>query len=514
MPILNNDGLDDALIFDGDSNFNGGMVSFVKPNLLSPGQFSELVNIETDNSGRGITRLGTDSLGTAPDAEHVRGLFFYDWTTDYLIRVSDGLLHKWDGSNWSTISGFTPSDSFNVEMCQLSGNLFLTNGTNIYVWNGSGSAAVVSDADAPACRFLVTHAGRVFAGGLTAVDDIHWSAILDGAGATAWDPGQSFSVGGGDGQGVTGMLSWQNFRLLVFKRNSIYAVNTDPTSGSAKSDWSVETVSRRIGCVNHRTIQQVGNDVFFLSEDGVRSVSRTLADQQVGVSVPVSEPISDIIRRINWAFVDTACSSYYKNLYKLSVPVDSATTPNYVIVWNQITQSWSGYWTGWNATCFAITRFNGLSKEVFGQADGKTLEWLGWKNELDASANDYTDDGTAYASSATSRGYTFGDYLSPKTGYSFEVEFYSSSANGAVSIIPDRGSARQGFSGSTSQTILTLPLDLPFLLPAKGSYRIARDLGRFGQFFSLQCKVATTSGKIAIQGFGLSAFLDSIREES
>ncbi len=516
MPILNNEVLDDPLAYDGDASFNGGMVSFVKPSLLGEGQFSELVNIETDTSGRGITRLGTDALGTHPDALAVRGLFFYDWTSDYLMRVSNGLLKKWDGASWSTVAGFTPSAANAVEFCQLSGNLFMTAGGAIYSWAGTGSAAVLPDSDAPtACKYIVSHAGRLFAGGLAEVDDIAWSSILDATHATtAWTSDSNFAVGGGDGQGITGLCSWQNFRLLVFKRNSIYAVNTDPTVASVADNWSVETVSRRIGCVNHRTIQQVGNDVFFLSEDGVRTVSRTLADQQVGVSLPVSEPISNIIKRINWAYVDTAAAVYYKNLYMLSVPVDSSTTPNYVLVWNQITQSWSGYWTGWSATAFAITRFSGISKAVFGQPDGKTFEWLGWKNEVDASAANYTDAGTAYASSVTSRGYHFGDYLSPKTGYSFEVEFYSSSSNATASIIPDRGGARQGFSGATARSLLVLPLELPFELPAKGAFRVAGDLGRFGQFFSVQCKIAATSGKIAVQGFGLSAFYDTIREET
>lgn len=511
MPLLNNEVLDDPLLYDGESSFSGGMVSLVKPSLLGEGSCSELVNIDIDRSGRLMTRLGTDALGTAPNASHVRGLFYYDWTSDFLMRVSNGALQSWDSAAWATVSGFTPNAAFNVEMCQLQGNLYLTNGTTIYSWAGSGAAAALVDIHTPACRYLVSHAGRVFAAGLTAKDNITWSTLLDG---TAWDPADTFSVGGGDGEGITGMCSWQSSRLLVFKRNSIYAVNTPSTVTPGTDTWSTETVNRRIGCVAHRSIQQVGNDVFFLSEDGVRTLGRTLSDQEIGVSSPISEPIDDIIKRINWAYIDTASSVYHANRYLLSVPVDSATTPNYVLVWNQLTKSWSGYWTGWNATAFAKTEFSGTSKVVFGNATGGTHEWLGWQSEVESAAADYNDSGVVYASSVTTRGFHFRDYLSPKVGYSYELEFYKSSSDVSAYFIVDRGGSKAAYSGPTQRGVLYLPLDLPFLLPAKGSFRTASDLGKFGRFFSIQVKLSVPSGKLAVQGFGLTAFLDTIRNEA
>lgn len=513
MPTLNNGLLDDPLIFDGDASFGGGQVSFYKPSTLQPSQASELVNVDINSTGRHVTRLGTSKLGTHPDSSHVRGLFYYDWTSDYLMRVSNGVLRRWDGSNWATVSGFTPGTSFNVEMCQLQGNLYLTNGANVYYWNGSGAAAVVADADAPACRFLVTHAGRVFALGLSAKDNIQWSSVLSASGASDWDPASTFSVGGGDSEGVTGAVSWQDYRLLVFKRNSIYAVNADPTVIPSSSTWSVDTISRRIGCVSHRSIQQVGNDVFFLSDDGVRSLGRTLSDQQVGVSEPVSEPINDIIGRINWAFIETCSSAYYRSRYILSVPVDSATTPNYVLVFNKLTNSWSGYWTNWNATAFAVTSFGGVSKLVFGEGSGGTFEWLGWKAESVATAADYFDDGEGYPTTIVTRGYAFQDPVSPKTGYSYEIEFYNSSASVTASLVLDRSSPSSAFTGPTQKNVLVLPLELPFLLPAKGSFRSIGDAGRFGQFYSAQVKLESGEGKLAVQGIILSGFLDTIRHE-
>lgn len=518
MPYLNSELLDDPITYDGDASFTGGVVSLLKPAILGPSQCSEMVNIEIDRSGRAVTRAGHSSVGSRPDSSYVRGLFFYDWTTNYLMRVANGILRRFDGSSWAQILGFTPPTTFNVEMCQLNGTLYMTNGVNIYSWPGSGSAAVLADPDAPACKYLVTHSGRVFAGGLTAQDSIGWSTSLDGS---VWDAASRFNVGGGDGQGITGLCSWQNFRLLVFKRGSIYTVNTDPNRASAVSSntggidaWSVETVSRRIGCVNHRTIQQVGNDVMFLSDDGVRNISRTLADSQVGVSDPVSEPVQDIINRINWAYIDTASSSYFRNLYKLSVPLDSSTTPNYVIVWNQITQSWSGYWTGLKHTVSCIQRFGGISKEVSGQTDGYVFEYNGWKNEIGRTSADYLDNGAIYSSSLTTRGYSFGDYLSQKTGYSFDIEFHVSSSNVTTQFILDRGGAITGISTPTARSLLVLPLSLPFALPAKGTFRVSSDLSSYGQFYSIQCKLSAESNKMALSGFGLTAFLDTVKEES
>jgi hypothetical protein len=509
--MFNSEVLDDPLLTDEVTSFAGGMVSLVKPQNLAPDQWADLENIDIDRSGRGKSRVGTTALGSTPSANPMRGLFFFEGTTDYLAGVSNGVFRTWDGAAWATVAGFTPSAGSNVEFAQLIDTLYMSAGAGIFSWTGSGAAAAVGGS--PSARFIVSHTNRLFAAGYnggagTETDKLAASDILTPG---TWGAGFSMRVGGGDGEGITGIASWHNYLLAVFKRNATYVVDADPTAASA-SEWAVSTIHSRIGCVAHRTIQPVGTDLFFLADDGVRTLRRTINEQQIGVEHPLSNPIQPLIDRINWSSVSTACSAYVNNRYLLAVPLDSATTPDHVLVYNTLTGSWSGYWTGWNPLVFALTRFSGTKKLVFGQNNGSVWEFKDWN--ASPSASDYTDNGAAYETVAVSRGMSFGDIKPPKTGYSYEAEFYGSHAQAMVVICRDNSGAHENsYFGRTRGDLLTLPFDLPALLPVSGSYLIAGDLMNHGQFRSIQLKFISSTGKMAIQRLATYAFMDTIEEE-
>jgi hypothetical protein len=518
MPIYHNDGLDDQLATDGSEGF-AGEVSLLKPALLEPQDCASLINVDADRSGRLVTRLGTDSYGIpgAGAANPVRGLFYFKApSTEFLMAAVNGTLYSWDGNAWAAVT--FDSGALNagnaVEFAQLTDALYITDGANAWKWTGTGDALI--QASLPDCNYLVSHTGRLFAAGQATTDQITVSTLLDGT--AGWGTASnSFRVGGGEGEGITGISPWHNFLLVVFKRNSIYMVDANPATAtiaaSGTANWTVDTVTRNVGCVAHRSIQQVGADMYFLSEDGVRTLARSANDVQVGVGEPISEPIRPLIERINWAYASKACSAFYANRYFLAVPMDSSTTNNAVLVYNLTTQKWTGYWSGWEPTAFAVTKFSGRAKLTFGQATGTVWEWLKWKAAADISASDYTDDGTVVPTTITLKEYTFGEMLSPKSGYSYELEFYQSEADAVVQMILDQGSTEQSYTGKTYSSNTVLPATLPFILAARGNYRISRDLQQFGQWRGIQPKITTTGGKLSVQGCKLTAFIDTMREE-
>jgi hypothetical protein len=509
MPRLFIDEVDDEPVYDGSQNFAGGMVSLVKPQSLEANQCAELINCDIDRSGRIQTRRGTAALGDlSGDPNRVRGLTYYTGTNNYLVRVANGAMKKWDASNWTSIATFTSAVGTEVDMAQLGSVLYASNGTTLYQWSGSGAASAI--ASSPACTYLIAHSGRLFAAKINSADDIQCSSFLDG---TVWTGDISIPIKiANDGDPITGWSPWHNNLLAVLKRNSIWVVDTDPNIAFS-SKWTKSLVNSRIGCVAYRSVQQVGNDIFFLGDDGVRSIQRTINDNQIGVTVPLSDPIRPIIDRINWANADQSCACYINNRYLLAVPLDSATTPNYVIVYNTLTSCWSGYWTGWNPTVFALSKFSGTLKVTFGEVSGRVLEWLEWKAESNATATDYTDAATAIATSITTKAFSFADPISDKSGNSYELEFLRSVADASIALVADENSEQTSYSGRTRIPAITLPVTLPFTLSPLGSYRVARDLGTLGSFRTLQYKVESTGGKLAAQGVTMSGFTDSLQAE-
>jgi hypothetical protein len=146
------------------------------------------------------------------------------------------------------------------------------------------------------------------------------------------------------------------------------------------------------------------------------------SQQDVGPSI--SAPVDDIIRRINPSVPNLAHAIAWNHRYILFLPLDSSAYPNYALVYNTITQSWSGYWTGWDATHVATRVWSdGSNRMVFGDAHGYVKEWLDYVKTADEVHATYQDDGVEIPMQLDTRAMTFGDPSSPKTGLNYELEY-------------------------------------------------------------------------------------------
>jgi len=78
---------------------------------------------------------------------------------------------------------------------------------------------------------------------------------------------------------ITGMAVYRN-SLIVFCNDRIVQI-----SGSSAADFTLNTVTDDIGCLEPDTIQEVGGDVMFLAPDGVRTLSSTERIGDFGLDV-------------------------------------------------------------------------------------------------------------------------------------------------------------------------------------------------------------------------------------
>ena len=509
MPY-NIQGADDEIAFDGNVSFRGGVNSVSRPSMLNEDEVSDLVNMVIDPVGRVVTRAGCTYPTNTPGNNVVRGMQYFDTSTSEFLMVSaNGALYAWDGALRQTVSGFSSGGGVNISMAQFGGKLYVTNGTNVYEWDGNISNAASTVANTPACSLMCAHAGRMFY--LTGTDTILPSNLNNPA-TTGW---LSFRIGQGEGSEIVGWQPWHNNILVVLKRNSIYMLDASPVNPTgavvtSSAEFPIELISPGIGCVAGKSIASVGNDVYFLSDDGVRSVARTQSEKQVGTSPPLSTPIQPLIDRINWAYANTACATHHNNRYMLAVPLDSATSPNCLLVMNVLTGKWEGCWTGWQPVEFCETFFAGRRKLHFGGIDGKVGEFLDWKPETAMSDTDYTDSGTPIQSSLTTRSYTHGSMLHLKTGFGLVVDFSRSLALASIDILQDEGAPQRLWSGATSLGSVRLPVFLPFMLPKSGPRRVLSDMLSNGQHREVQLRISSTGGKLAVASSGVEAFVDSI----
>lgn len=135
---------------------------------------------------------------------------------------------------------------------------------------------------------------------------------------------------------VVGLHSFAEDRLLVFNRNSIHLVENTTNLQSA----STRVLTDEVGCVARKSIVQVGNQVIFLSDNGVYGTQFLDEYNLRGTETPLSEPINETIQRINKNASENAVATYFDNRYFIAVPLDDSTNNNAILVYNFLNKQW------------------------------------------------------------------------------------------------------------------------------------------------------------------------------
>ena len=165
------------------------------------------------------------------------------------------------------------------------------------------------------------------------LDEVIISDILD---ADTYDQiyGQyRFNAGTADFN--VGLLSFADDKLVVFNRNSIHLVQ-----GSSPESASVQLITNEVGCLARKTIVQIGNNIMFLSDNGVYGANFQDLYNLRGSELPLSSSIQTTIDKINRQYWDQSVAVYFNNRYYIAVPTGSSTVNNTILVFNFINKQW------------------------------------------------------------------------------------------------------------------------------------------------------------------------------
>ena len=145
-----------------------------------------------------------------------------------------------------------------------------------------------------------------------------------------------FRFNAGESDFIVGFHSFSDDQLVVFNRNSIHTVKNSLDLGSSVS----QVITSDIGCLARNSIQQIGNKLMFLSDNGVYALDFVDLYNLRGQDVPLSSSIQGTISRINKDHADKAVSAYFDNRYYIAVPLDDSTTNNALLIYNFLNQQW------------------------------------------------------------------------------------------------------------------------------------------------------------------------------
>ena len=234
----------------------------------------------------------------------------------------------------------------------------------------------------------------------------------------------------GEADFTVGLHSFSEDNLMVFNRNSIHLISNTTSLQAA----STKLLTDEVGCVARQSIQQVGSQVIFLSDNGVYSTQFFDEYNLRGTETPLSEPINETIKRINKDQRSQAVAVYFDNRYFIAVPLDDALRNNAILIYNFLNKQWESIdsvdSTDWDIEnlivagegsqrgVYAINRLGGIHK-VDARLQGDDL--------INVSIGG-SDETKTVKGSITTRQYTFGN-MSRKNWKEFQMHVESSADN-------------------------------------------------------------------------------------
>lgn len=378
----------------------------VSDNLIDNREASDLQNIQFTEAGSiskrfGYTQLG-DNLSNAPFG---LGTYMDSSNSKYVCTI-DGTTLKYlkdTSTTWTSATGSTFTASKTTTFTQARGTL--------YVWNGTeggttfDGSACARPGTMPKSSFALFYKGYHFASGTAgqlnrvyisvstdaadftnAATTLHNSTEVPGATVFAGTGANFVDIDKDDGDQIKGLCTFQD-SVIVFKERSIHQLTLD-SSGTP----SVALVTRSMGCVSHKSIENAENDVFFLSRKGVYVLGNEPQFFSAIRTNELSARINPRIRLISEASYPLSSAIYFDYKYWLAVPEGGTTSNNLLWTYDRRFLAWSrSKPSSFNAESFTVfVDSNSREKLLFTSASSaKVFQVTQAYNDNDTAIDSY-----------------------------------------------------------------------------------------------------------------------------
>ena len=331
-------------------NPSKGLNNLGAPNLIDDREWSDLLNIEFDEGGVARKRMGFTTYSASLTAANGLGYLLND-TYDQVCTI-DGTTFKYTtGTSWTSDTSISFNASQEVNMTQARGELYIWNGSNGgSKWDG---AALSRPGTMPAAKFSIYyHDFHIAAGTSTKKNRIFISELADSSkftrasgslnnstevpGATVFSgtTANYIDVLPDDGDSIRGLGIFQD-TVIIFKQFSIYSMTLDDTGTP-----SISLITRAAGCVAHKSIVNVENDLYFLSREGVRVLgNQANYFNSIRTSI-LSRQIQPIIDTIDEPNFEKANATYFNKQYILTVATTTGN-PDKTLTYHTEYNGWS-----------------------------------------------------------------------------------------------------------------------------------------------------------------------------
>lgn len=333
-------------------NPSKGLNNLGAPNLIDDKEWSDLLNIEFDEGGVARKRMGFTAYSASLTAANGLGYLLND-TYDQVCTIDGDTFKYTTGTSWTSVTTITFVTARETNMTQARGALYIWNGSNGgSKWDG---ATLSRPGTMPAAKFSIYYNSyHIAAGTSTKKNRIFISEQADSAAFTRVSsdtklnnstevPGATVFAGTtanfidvlpDDGDSIRGLGIFQD-TVIIFKQFSIYSMTLDDTGSP-----TITLITRAAGCVAHKSIVNVENDLYFLSREGVRVLgNQANYFNSIRTSI-LSRQIQPIIDTIDEPNFEKANATYFNKQYILTVATTTGN-PDKTLVYHTEYNGWS-----------------------------------------------------------------------------------------------------------------------------------------------------------------------------
>lgn len=298
-------------------NFEGGLNQGAPPFDIKDDETVEEYGWDTDKFPALHTHKKPTAYG-AIGASQINLLANYQHT--HMVR-SAGTALQWDNAGtWTAITG--TFSNIDWDSTNFNGKLILTNGTdNVKQWNGSALSDLTG---APKGKYITSNTVRVWIAQANTISFCAFQNELDWTSPSDSGIDQFYTPNGGD---ITALTTFQD-NVTVFKKDAmgIYL-------GKNFFTQQLQTVSNDIGCISYKTVQEVGDTLFWLGQSDVYGFKG-------GKPYPIGQPIRQYLDDINQTYVSKCFGGTDGIRYYLGLVTGANTEPNVLLIYDQRINVW------------------------------------------------------------------------------------------------------------------------------------------------------------------------------
>ncbi|WP_421136151.1 hypothetical protein, partial [Staphylococcus warneri] len=236
-----------------------------------------------------------------------------------------------NSGTWQNIPGTFFNDEWGAASFDINGPvLIMTNGIDtVQYWNGGTLTELPA---APKGKIIAADNLRVFIANVDAdesQDRIHYCAFQD---ATDWTTAENsgivqyYTANGGP---ITAMITFGGC-IWVFKKDAFALIYH---TGDARAFYRLVPSSDNIGCVQQKTLVDMGEFLMWLGQDDIYIGAAGAANR-------IGEPVRTFIKRINQDQL-YKCNAFTDGLrYYLNLAIDDSIEPNIRLVYDVRFKIW------------------------------------------------------------------------------------------------------------------------------------------------------------------------------